>query len=332
MSEQAPETVTTPEAPKPSPVLGLEAAQTAIESSRQAATVAPSGEPLPPVEGRDVEPVTELGKEPAAAATPEPVDKLARARASIDHAKRQSKRRQREAEEAAALRGQRDRAAQQAEWNSQELARVEAEKRALEEMPTEQLLQRRGESAQDIVKRALDASTPEGQAKAAREEAERVRAELRAYKEQQAARERAAHVAKSERDFIDQAKDTDKYPTLARLAKNRASTLIRDGNDVMAAAYAKTGAYPSFEQALAYLEYEYARALKEEKSGSGPTREGPKPSEVAAPARDGQPGASAARTLTSRTAERALIPQDVGEMSWEEQRAFLLRQAKESTG
>ncbi len=293
------ETVAAP-APEPqSHVLGVEAARIAIESSQQSAS-APSDAPLPPKE-----------------------DKPEGAQAVIDRDERRKNKRARQAEKTAALRSEIDRATRQAAWDSQERERIAAERRALEEMPTEELLRRRGESAQDIIRRSIEASSPEGQAKA-------VRAELRAYQEQQAARERAATVAKAERDFVEQARDTEKYPTLARLAKNRTATLVRDGNEVMEAAFRRTGHYPSFEQALEYLEFAYAGALKEEKPrtpAARPAERAPVPKDVGELPWEEQ---RAIILRGVRAADPAPVPKNVGEMSWEDQRAILLRQARGS--
>lgn len=309
-----------------------------MEATALEATPTPTVDPgKPPVEAAppDIEQVTDLSATPAPSEDAKPaepaaeaVDRLAKAKAAIERSKRQRAQRQKEAEEAARLRTERDQLARQAAWERAERERAEQQVKAAQEAEPLEYLRARGIDAKTIAQKALEESTPEGQIKALREEMSRRDQQLAEWQRQQSAREAAAAQERAEKDFLAQAAKDD-YPTLARLARSRPEALVREANAVAEQAARRTGGvYPSFEQILAYLEHEYSSALRDKTSEDRPASSREKPLTREAPAREVQPGASVAKTLTSRSSEKATLPKDLGEMSWEEQREVLLRQIR----
>lgn len=266
---------------------------------------------------------------PAGDAPPPGPSKLERAQAGAARATRQAAERRRQAEEAAHFRRERDRLAHQVAWERQQREQAERQAAPLQDLrdPTKRVdaLQRLGVDPKQIAEDAVRASTPEGQIEMLRAELAREKSMREEWQQRQRAEAEAAHQRQAEADFVRQASDAEQYPTIARLAKIRPQTLVNEGNALMADVFRRTGRYPSFDQALAWLEHEYSKALEPDK----PSRDaGAQQRTSTTPATERQPAAGT-RTLSARAAERALLPKSIDQMTREEQIAHFAQQLRE---
>lgn len=342
MPEETAPVAAPPAAPAANPqAAGLDAARVAIDTAaaKERLAAIPTKDPkvLDPVEPTGTEQVTELdiSAEPvpegeAAPAEPDTARRERFTKAAQD-AKRNRLRKQREREEQQRIRLERDTYAQQAAHERAQREQAEAIARSVSEADPLEYLRARGIDPKTVVERALEDGTPEGQIKALRAELQAER-EARIQRDQAEAQRRAREAdERNARDFLDVAKRKDDFPTLARLAKARPESIVNEANLVAMRTYRQRGAYPSFDQICEYLEYEYSRALKDdERPKTEPSRSGAPSTQPVAPATDRQAGKS--QTLTSRTAERATLPKPFGQMTKEEQGAYLLAQWKRETG
>lgn len=341
----APPPAASPAPAAPPPPAGLDAARIALEQTAQerlrsipVTTAGAVPKVITPADTPpEVEPVTDLNAAPPTEETPPlAVDDAAAARRdrftkAADEAKKGRLRREREKVERQRLAQERDEAIRFAQSEAQR--RQEAERAAQEAwtLPPEHYLERRGMSHQDIVKAAIDESTPEGKQKALEARIAAHEQAIQQRLQQLDAREKAAAAEKASQDFLVLAKNKDDYPTLARIAKGRPQAVLQEANAIMLeTARRNNGVYPSFAKVCEYLEWEWSRALGDEKSKPNeepPTRNGAPSPQAAAPATERPAGKS--QTLTSRAAERATLPKSPGQMTKDEAIEYYAQQLRE---
>jgi hypothetical protein len=272
-------------------------------------------EGLPPAAG---EGATEHKPEGEQEASPPPAaepTKLERARQAADHAKRQSASRRRERERLQEERFARSHAEQQLQTERAERERLTALLDEADHAPLD-YLRKKGVTADKLVQEGINATTPEGKIAALEERLAREAESRKAWEQKQMDAATTAQTRKAYDDFLTMAADKEKFPTISRLAKVRPTSVCRDGDEVVAAVYAKTKRYPSYEQVLAYLETTYKQALSDEPKSPGQSN---------GQAKDApQAGLGAgSRTLSSKMAERASLPKSLDELTPEDQKAHL---------
>ena len=183
-------------------------------------------------------------------------------------------------------------------------------------------LEKGGVSADIIAQKALLDGTAESKADRALRE---MQAKLEAFEAQSKQREEAdkaareaaeatakeAHVNRLRQEFVQQAKDVSKYPTLARVAEKRGASLVREAEDILSAAFQKTGQHYTNAEILEYLEKDYASTFGPSTQTNGTAKS--TTAQAASP--ETKPGTSAPettaagkpRTLTNSMAEKGTV-------------------------
>jgi hypothetical protein len=313
----------------------LEAAAT----SQAAPDVTPSA--APPVEGGSTSEVASEAAAPADA-VPEPAaepSKLARAqKVAADLAARNKARREREQQSQAAI-ARANAAEQRAQEADRARQTAEAQARAFEADPLGEL-RKRGIPAKAVAQAAIDDSTPEAIARRALEEAQAVRRENEELRRAAQERDAKAGVEAQRKAFIDEAAASFDHPFVSSHARTRPNFILAEADAALleevrpgvtrhAAFVQNYGRAPTRREVLDFLEYQHAEADKarQNRPAKGST------STPAAPA--GAPtkpatGNGGARTLTSRTAERATLPASFDELDPADQIAVMARQLRET--
>jgi hypothetical protein len=298
----------------PPPPTAAEITATAPSASPPASATQPEAEAATPTEASTQDATAPEGEADPQAAAPAP--EAPGWKRAADSARRSSKASRRVAEEAQRLRQEHAQALRQLEWERQERAK---EREQFEKRDPLELLRARGVTPAQLAQEAIKQGTPEAkiQSLEAKLEAER-QARLHA-ESVQLESQKAAQLEKAYSDFLSEAADKAKYPTLAKLARAKGTVLCKEGDAVVTAVYERTGQYPSYSQVLAYLEHEYSNALRDdEPTGNGAQQAGTVTSNGKA--------AGGSRTLTSKANGMATLPKQMDDMSRDEQLAHITRQ------
>jgi hypothetical protein len=225
-----------------------------------------------------------------------------------------------------------------------ERARADRNDGIVQELETDFLgaARKRGIPQKAISQAAIEDTSPEG--RIARLEAE-LRTERQArsqwQEEQRAAQEQSQVMAARQAAYREMTTEADGgdpiYPHLAAHARVRPDALLREAEHVVQQALArgyrgKDGRGLTNAEVLEYLEFQYAQAAGKagpSKGNGGPAKPGGG-GNGAAPsgANGGGPGGPGAKTLTSRSNEKAALPASFDDLDPDQQLAVMARQLR----